>query len=215
VTPENLSLRLRRGRDLFLERRRGMVSLSLAGMGSLGVIALYQMGIITHLPDPPLPGFDADKVHGSAKAYALLAAPDGALGLGSYAGTAILATIGGPDRAVEEPWIPLLLAGKIAFDVLQAARLSWNEVAEQHALSVWSLCTVAATGTTAVLVVPEARAALRCLAHHTKDESSQRVGSRSIQGTAGKSPMPARSRDTHRGRGDSRVIRIHDEHAWR
>lgn len=138
-----------------------MVGASIAGMGSLGVIAFYQIGLIAHLPDPPLPGFDADKVHGSAKAYALLAVPDGAIGLVSYAVTAMLAAMGGPDRATTQPWIPLLSAGKIAFDALQVARLSWNELTEQHALSIWSLVTAAATGTAAVLVAPEAYAAYR------------------------------------------------------
>ena len=100
-----------------------MVAASIAGMGSLGVIACYQMGLITYLPDPPLPGFDADKVHGSAKAYALLAVPDAAIGLTSYAGTTMLAAMGNPDRATTQPWIPLLSAGKVALDVAQVADL--------------------------------------------------------------------------------------------
>ena len=67
------------------------------------------------------------------------------------------------DRATTQPWIPLLAAGKVAFDLLQVARLSWNEVTEQHALSMWSLVTATTTGTTAVLVAPEAYAAYRSL----------------------------------------------------
>ena len=138
-----------------------MVGASIVGMGSLSVITFYQMGLIAHLPDPPLPGFDADKVHSSAKAYALLGAPDAAIGLGSYAVTALLAAMGGPDRATTQPWIPLLSAGKVAFDLLQVARLSWNELTEQQALSMWSLVTAAASGTTALLAAPEAYAAFR------------------------------------------------------
>jgi hypothetical protein len=138
-----------------------MVGASIVGMGSLSVIAFYQIGLIPHLPDPPLPGFDADKVHGSAMAYSMLAVPDAVIGLGSYAVTAILAAMGSPDRATTQPWIPLLSAGKVAFDLLQVARLSWNELTEQQALSIWSLVTAAATGTTALLVASEAHAAFR------------------------------------------------------
>ncbi|MGH2410521.1 MAG: vitamin K epoxide reductase family protein [Chloroflexota bacterium] len=163
MNPEELSQSLRHGSGTFLARRRAVVGASLAAMGSLGVIALYQLGMIAHLPDPPLPGFDADKVHGSASAYALLAAPDAMLGLGSYAATTLLAAMGGPDRATARPWLPLALAGKAAFDVAQAGRLTLNEVRKQHALSAWSVVTAAATGATAVLVVPETRAALRRL----------------------------------------------------
>lgn len=165
ATPQDLGLQLRRGAGTVLGRRRAAVGASLAAMASLGVIALYQVGIISHLPDPPLPGFDADKVHGSAEAYALLATPDSILGLGSYAATGVLAAIGGADRAATQPWLPLALAGKVLFDLAQAARLTLNEVTEQRALSAWSLLTAGASVLTAALVVPEARAALRRLWH--------------------------------------------------
>jgi hypothetical protein len=165
MNPEDLSRCLRHGSGTFLARRRGAVGASLAAIGSLGVIALYQIGLIAHLPDPPLPGFDADKVHSSAEAYSLLAVPDAMLGLGSYAATAVLAAMGGPDRMTARPWLPLVLAGKVAFDVAQAVRLSWNEVTKQRALSVWSLFTMTATGVTALLVMPEAHAALQHLLH--------------------------------------------------
>lgn len=169
MTPQELSLGLRRDTGSFLARRRAVVGASLTAMGSLGVIALYQMGIIGHLPDPPLRGFNADKVHSSAEAYALLAAPDALLGLGSYAVTATLAAAGGPNRATARSWLPLALAAKAAFDVAQAGRLSLHEVMEQHALSAWSLLTVGATGATAALVIPEARAALLYLLLGAKD----------------------------------------------
>lgn len=163
LTPEALGLALRQGAGRDLGRRRAMVGVSLAAMASLGVVALYQVGIVGRLPDPPLPGFDADAVHGSAAAYAILATPDAVLGLGSYAVTALLAALGGPDRATAQPWLPLALAGKVLFDLAQAGRLTWNELTEQHALSAWSLLTAGATCVTAVLVVPETRTALKRL----------------------------------------------------
>ncbi len=171
MTPEELSQCLREGAGSFLARRRAVVGASLAAMGALGVIALYQMGVIGRLPDPPLPGFDADKVHGSGEAYAILAVPDALLGLGSYAATAALAAMGAPDRATARPWIPLALAGKVLFDLAQAGRLTLNEVTEQRALSAWSLLTTGATCATAALVVPEARAAQRRLLQQMNESS--------------------------------------------
>jgi hypothetical protein len=46
-----------------------VVGLSLAALGSMGFIFLYQLGLIKHLPEPPLPGFNADKVDASSEAY--------------------------------------------------------------------------------------------------------------------------------------------------
>ncbi len=165
MTPAELGSSLRHGSGADMARRRAMIGASLAALGSLGVIALYQLGVIGSLPDPPLPGFDADKVHGSAEAYAILSTPDAMLGLGSYAATAALAAMGAPNRATTRPWIPLALAAKVAFDLAQASRLTLNEVTEQHALSAWSMITTGATLATAALVVPEARAAARGLIH--------------------------------------------------
>ncbi|MGH2347392.1 MAG: vitamin K epoxide reductase family protein [Chloroflexota bacterium] len=175
MTPEELSRNLRYGSGAFPARRRAQVGASLAAMGALAVIALYQMGLIAHLPDPPLPGFDADKVHGSAEAYSLLAVPDAVLGLVSYAATTMLAAMGGADRTTRQPWLPLALAGKVAFDVAQAARLTRNELTKQRALSIWSLFVAGATGAAALLVVPEARAALHCLVHPVVDDE-RRIG---------------------------------------
>lgn len=129
-------------------------------MGSLGIITLYQMGLIAHLPDPPLPGFDADKVHGSPAGYRRLALPDGVLGLGSYAATLALTAAGGRARAATRPWLPLALAAKVAFDSVQAGRLLRQEVVEVGALSAWSLIAAASTAWALPLALAEARAAL-------------------------------------------------------
>jgi hypothetical protein len=51
---ETVSDDLRRGSGPLLRRRRRVFGLSLASAGSLGLVALYQMGILEHLPDPPV-----------------------------------------------------------------------------------------------------------------------------------------------------------------
>jgi len=163
MTPDLLGKELREGSGEFLTRRRAIVALSLANVASLGLIALYQVGIIAHVPEPTLPRFDADKVNGSADAYAILEMPDAILGLGSYAVTMALAAMGPADRAQSRPWVPLALAAKVLFDTAQAGRLAVNELTKQQAFCLWCLLTAGATLATVPLAVPEARAALRAL----------------------------------------------------
>lgn len=163
MRPEALSLQLRQGTGTALRRRRGVVGLSLAAMTSMGVITLYQVGIIKHLPEPPLPRLDADKVDAAAEAYAKFAMPDATIALGSYAATIGLAAMGGQDRAVAQPWIPLALAAKVAFDALQAGKLTRDQATRQHAFCFWCLTAAMATFASVPLVIPEAYAALRRL----------------------------------------------------
>ncbi len=158
-----LSKELRRSEDSSLRQRRGVVGLSLVGMGAMGLITLYQMGIIKHLPEPPLPRMNADKVDASADAYQMLATPDAAFGLASYAGTIVLASMQGSDRAQAAPWIPLTLAVKVAADAAVAAKLTANQWTRQRAFCFWCLTGAGATFATLPLVLPEAYTALRRL----------------------------------------------------
>ena len=163
MKPEELSEQLREGSGEFLQRRRKIARLALLAAGSMGVISLYQLGVIKHLPDPPIPGFDSDKVDASGEAYALFQTPDGPIGLGSYAATLGLAAMGGEDRAEEHPLIPLALAAKVAFDALQAGKLTVDQITKHRALCSYCLVAAGATFATVPLVLPEARAALRAL----------------------------------------------------
>ena len=112
MRPEELSRQLREATGGSLEQRRKIACLALAAAGSMGLISLYQTGIIESLPDPPLSYFDSEKVNAGAEAYSRLSMPDAPLGLGSYAATLGLAAMGGENRVEEKPWIPLALAAK-------------------------------------------------------------------------------------------------------
>lgn len=158
---ERLSSELRQGSSGFLRKRRGVVGLSLVSLGSMAVITLYQMGILKHVPELPLPALDADKVNGSAEAYRYLATPDAVLGIGSYAVTLGLAAMGSPDRGVRQPWIPLAMAVKAGFDALLSAKLTLDQATKHRAFCIWCLTAAGATLATLPLVIPEARAALR------------------------------------------------------
>jgi hypothetical protein len=49
MKPKKLSRELRQGHDPLLDNRRKIVGLSLSAMGCMGLISLYQTGIIEHL----------------------------------------------------------------------------------------------------------------------------------------------------------------------
>ncbi|GAC1346759.1 MAG: hypothetical protein NVS4B7_19710 [Ktedonobacteraceae bacterium] len=160
---EELSRQLRLGEGSFLAQRRGIIGLEMVAIGSMSLITLYQMGMIKHLPEPPLPGLDADRVDASAEAYSRFSTPDGILGIGNYAMTMGLAAMGGQDRAKEQPWIPLALAAKVAFDTSQAIRLFFDQKTKYHAFCFWCLLAAATTLATIPLVIEEAYSALRHL----------------------------------------------------
>ncbi|GIV96112.1 MAG: hypothetical protein KatS3mg057_0769 [Herpetosiphonaceae bacterium] len=152
MKPEELSYQLRHGSSAFLARRRAVLGLSLVAIGAMGTIALYQVGIIKHLPEPPLPYLNADAVDAAAEAYAYVATPDAVLGLASYGLTAVLAALGGADRADRQPWISLAMAAKIAIDALGAAKLTMDQWTRHRAFCSYCL-----------LALPEVHAALRGL----------------------------------------------------
>jgi uncharacterized membrane protein len=159
IGASELSRELRRGTGDRLARRRGIAALSLVAVGSMGMISLYQLGLIKHLPEPPLPRLNADKVDASAEAYKKLSMPDAVLGLNSYAVTLALTAMGGEDRVRTAPWIPLVLAAKVAVDAVQAGKLTWDQWAEHRAFCSWCLLAAGATFATVPLAVPEARQA--------------------------------------------------------
>jgi len=152
---------LRRGSRESVRRRRGVFGLFLAASASMSIIALYQLGILKRVPEPALPRFDSDAITGSPKAYSLLATPDAVLALGSYAVTMTLAAMGSPDRASEQPLLPIALAAKVGFDAVVAAKFTFEEWRDHRALCFWCLIATVATFACVPLVIPEARSALR------------------------------------------------------
>ncbi len=156
-----LSRELREDTDGFLFQRRIAASLALVSMASLGIVALYQFGLLRRLPEPALPGLNAGKVNGSTEAYSLLHTPDAVLGLGSYAATLGLVAMGGANRVKASPWIPLALAAKAGLDAVQAGALTRKSWVNYRSFSLYSLVTALATFLALPTVLPEARAAWR------------------------------------------------------
>lgn len=158
-----LSGELREDQSSNMRRRRAVIGLSSLGAASLGLIGLYQTGIIKHLPEPPLPYLNAEKVDASPEAYEWLSTPDAFLGIGSFGATMTLAAMGGTDRATKQPFIPIALAGKAALDVFNAARLTRDQWTKHRAFCIWCLIAAGATFATVPFVIPEAVEAVRNL----------------------------------------------------
>jgi hypothetical protein len=79
----NLGYGIRNNSRKDMRRRRGIFGLALSAAASMSVIALYQIGIFKHVPEPRSSRLDSDAVTGSAKAYSLLETPDSVLAIGS------------------------------------------------------------------------------------------------------------------------------------
>ncbi len=160
---EELGEDLRHGTRKHLRRRRGIFGLFLAASASMSVIALYQLGILKRVPQPPSRGFDSNRITGSAKAYSVLETPDAVLAMSNYAVTMTLAAMGPADRAYRQPAFPIALAAKVGFDATLAAKYTYEEWSKYRALCFWCLLASAATVAAIPLAVPEARSALRRL----------------------------------------------------
>lgn len=108
LPPEELRRRVRSDAEE-MRWRRGIVGASLVGMAAMGVVSLYQTGVIRHLPDPPTrwPHFHSDKVNASPTAFGY-GMPDGPITLAAHAVNLALAAAGPPDRYRRRPWLPLL-----------------------------------------------------------------------------------------------------------
>ena len=162
-----LSEQLRLGTGEYLEKRRMIVALQIVAGASMSLITLYQIGMIRHLPEPPLPLLNADAVDAAPEAYAILSTPDAALGLVSYGATAVLAAMAGPDRATTRPWVPLVMIAKILIDALVAAKLTVDQATKHRAFCFWCLISALASFVSLPLALPEARAALRSIGGRT------------------------------------------------
>ncbi len=130
------------------------------GIASMAATSLLQLGVVKHLPDPPLPGFDSDKVNLSPHAFPF-GMPDGPLALGAYITALALAAWGPADRAKTQPWVPLAAGGQAALLAAVSGYYFYSMPAKEHA---WcGYCIVAALASLAIfgLVLPEARLAAR------------------------------------------------------
>ena len=160
---EAVSDALRRGTGDFLEQRRRTAQLQFAAAALLSVVGLYQFGLLRSVPEPSLPGLDADRVDASGEAYEVLRTPDSTLGIASAGVSLVLAGMGGAKRYEEQPWIPLVLLAKSVLDATGGVYLLAEQVTKHKRICSWCTGSAALLLATVPVVLPEARAAWRAL----------------------------------------------------
>lgn len=143
-------------------RRRAVVGASLLGIASMAATTLLQTGVIRHLPDPPLPGFDSDKVNLSKRAFPF-GIPDGPLAMLMFAGNLPLAGYGGIDRARWTPWVPLLAGAKALADAGVTGSYLYQMPVEEHAWCGYCITAALAAFAIVALTMPEALDAVASL----------------------------------------------------
>lgn len=159
---QHLRRELQNGNSEGLNLRRGIIGLSLVGMGAMAVVSLFQTGMVEHLPDPPLENFASDEVNSSDTAYAM-GVPDGTMSLASLAANVPLAAFGGENRHETMPLVPLAAAAK---SVAEAAVAGWYFYQMAAVEKKWcAYCIVGALTNfgIAALSLPEAKKALENL----------------------------------------------------
>lgn len=164
MDPTRLSQYLRKGDDPELRRRRWVIGLSVLGTTAGQLVALYQTGIIRHLPDPPSGGlFDSDRVDASEYAYSRFSSPDAPLMIITYGVTAWLAGAGGPDRPRNAPWLPIAMAAKTLYDAATTVKLAREEWQENRAFCAYCQTATLASFASVAFALPEAVRATRHL----------------------------------------------------
>jgi uncharacterized membrane protein len=162
LSPVELRGQLQEGSSPDVWRRRGIIITSLIGMANMAAVTLLQTGIVKHLPDPPLEGFDSDKVNSSDTAYAL-GTPDGTLSLAGLAMNLPLAGFGGESRAEKTPYVPIVAAAKAGIEALAAGWYFYQMPAKEKKWCAFCIVGAIANFTVFALTVPEARKALNHL----------------------------------------------------
>lgn len=162
---QRLRQELQEGDTSDLRRRRGIVASSLIGMASMAGMTLYQMGLIRHLPDPPLRRVDSDQVNDSDTAYQY-GMPDGTLILAGHATNAVMAAFGGVRRAEEQPWALIAASGKAGLEAAVATKYLFYQmpIVEKKWCGYCIVDALMHFGTFA-LTLPEATRALHIFMH--------------------------------------------------
>lgn len=160
MQPAELRQDLRGSTDADMKRRRGVVAVSLFGMANMAAVTLLQTGVLKHLPDPPIHGFDSDRVNTSDLAYSL-GAPDGSLSLAGLAANIPLAGFGGADRAEKMPWAPIAAAVKSGLEAAAAGWYFYQMPAKEKAWCAYCIGGALANAAIFALTIPEACRAWR------------------------------------------------------
>jgi hypothetical protein len=117
-----------------------LVGACCSALVSLVPVALYQTGVVSRLPDPPLSVFDSERITMSKAAHPFGIA-DGLLGIGSFGVTLTLILI-----ARSNPRAKKILGAKLAVDASVAAFNAGRQVVGFGKLCSWCTATAISAG---------------------------------------------------------------------
>lgn len=160
-SPQELRREVQEGESLEMKLRRGTVVSSLIGAASMAAVTLYQMGVIRHLPDPPLDCFNSDKVNGSDTAWGF-GVPDGTLTMMAHAMNIAFAAAGGERRAEIRPALPIAASIAAGAQAIVAAKYLFYQMPYmEKALCLYCIVDALSHLVTFGLTIPEAKKALK------------------------------------------------------
>lgn len=121
------------------ESHKLLVGANAAALATLIPVALHQLGVVRHLPDPPGTMFDSDGITESAVAHPF-GIPDALLGIASY-GTTLLLIRSAPGCTAARK----LLGVKLLLDGGVASFNATRQAVRFGKICSWCMGTVAAT----------------------------------------------------------------------
>lgn len=130
------------GDSAWLRARRRIAAVAALLAAEFGVIGMRQYGMIRHLPDPPIRGFDSDAVTTSRAAYPF-GVPDASFAIIGAGLVIALATARGSQRSGRTAWLDLALGAAIAGSSVGAVFYAAQMVRQKRACVY---CIVGAAG---------------------------------------------------------------------
>ncbi|HZQ41644.1 MAG TPA: vitamin K epoxide reductase family protein [Acidobacteriaceae bacterium] len=121
------------------ESHRLLAGANAAALATLVPVALHQLGVVDHLPDPPKSVFDSDRITDSSIAHPF-GIPDALLGIASYGTTLLLIRSASRSHAVRR-----FLGVKLLLDGGAAAFNATRQVVRFGKVCSWCMGTAAAT----------------------------------------------------------------------
>ncbi len=112
-------------------------------LATLVPVALYQTGVLSRLPDPPMSVFDSERITMSKTAHPF-GIPDGLLGLANFGATLTLAILARRDRTARS-----LLGAKLVFDASVATFNAGRQMVSFGKLCSWCTATAISAGVVA------------------------------------------------------------------
>lgn len=161
--PAALRRYLQDGSDRHLDLRRGAIVASLIGIAAMAATTLLQTGVVKKLPDPPRGNFDTKKVNSSDEAYSY-GGPDSPIAITTHGVNMILASLGGAERSVRHPWLPVLAALFAGAQAGTAAKYLFHQMPKvDKAWCPYCIVDALTHFATVALTLPEAAAAVRAV----------------------------------------------------